>query len=70
MTKQSSTKEILGIDVDTYRKWIEFQFTPEMNWYNIEIDHIKPICMFDVSNDEELNKAFSWKKYSTLTQTR
>ena len=49
MTKQSSTKEILGIDVDTYRKWIEFQFKPEMNFKNYEIDHMKPICMFDVS---------------------
>ena len=37
-----------------------------MNWYNIEIDHIKPICMFDVSNDEELKKAFSWKNTQPL----
>ena len=58
MTKQSSTKEILGIDVETYRKWIEFQFTPEMKWYSFEIDHIKPICLFDLSNDGELKEAF------------
>ena len=38
MTKQSSTKEILRIDVDLYKKWIEFQMSPEMNWQNIEID--------------------------------
>ena len=31
-SKSSSTKEILGLDVDSYRKWIVFQFTPEMNW--------------------------------------
>ena len=30
-SKSSSTKDILGIDIDTYRKWIEFQMTPEMN---------------------------------------
>ena len=54
MTKQSSAKKILGIDLDTYRKWLEFQFSPEMNWENIEIDHVKPICMFDVTKDEEL----------------
>ena len=66
MTKQSSTKEILGIDVDTYRKWIEFQFTPEMNWSNIEIDHVKAICMFDVSDDEQLKEAFSWKNTQPL----
>ena len=34
---------------------------PEMNWSNIEIDHVKPICLVDVSKDEELKEAFSWK---------
>ena len=29
--KPSSTKDILGIDIETYRKWIEHQMTPEMN---------------------------------------
>ena len=65
-SKSSSTREILGIDIDTYRKWIEFQFTPGMNWLNIEIDHVKPICMFDVSKDEELKGALSWKKTQPL----
>ena len=64
--KQSSTKDILGIDIETYKKWIEFQFTPEMNWDNIEIDHVKAICMFDVSDDEPLKKAFSWKNTQPL----
>ena len=53
MTKQSSTKDILGIDIDTYKKWLEFQFTPEMNWSNIQIDHVQPICSFDVSKDKQ-----------------
>ena len=66
MTKRSSTKEILGIDIDLYRKWLEFQFTPEMNWSNIEIDHVKPICMFDVSDEEQLKEAFSWKNTQAL----
>ena len=42
-TKSSSTNDILGIDIDTYKKWYEFQFTTEMNWNNIEIDHVKAI---------------------------
>ena len=66
MTKQSSTKEILGIDIGTYKKWLEFQFTPEMNWSNIEIDHVKPICMFDVSDEEQLKEAFNWKNTQPL----
>ena len=66
MTKQSTTKEVLGIDVDLYKKWIEFQMTPEMNWSNIEIHHVKAICLFDVSKDEELKEAFNWKNTQPL----
>ena len=58
-SKSSSAKEILGIDSDSYRKWIEYQFTPAMNWFNIGIDHVKPICSFDASKDEELKEAIN-----------
>ena len=68
VTKQSSTKENLGIDIDLYKKWLEFQFTPEMNWSNIEIDHVKPICMFDVTKDEQLKEAFSRKNTQPFLQ--
>ena len=64
--KQSSSRDILGIDFDSYKKWIEFQFTPEMNWENIEIDHVKPICKFDVTKDDELGEAFNWKNVQPL----
>ena len=40
--------------------------TPEMNWDNIEIDHVKPTRSFNVSNDELLKDAFSWKKPQLL----
>ena len=39
-SKSSATLDILGTDFDTYRKWIEFQMTPEMNWSSIETDHV------------------------------
>ena len=66
MLKQSSTKKIWGIDVDTYRKRIEWQMTPEMNWSCIENDHVKAICMFDLSKDQVLNEALSWKNTEHL----
>ena len=66
MTKQSSSRDLLGIDIDTYKKWLEFQFTPEMNWSNVEIDHVKPISMFDVTKDIELREAFNWKNTQPL----
>ena len=40
--------------------------TPEMKRTNIEIDHVKPICMSDVSEDEEIKEAFSWKNTQPL----
>ena len=64
--KSSSSKEILGIDIELYRKWIEFQMTDDMNWNNIEIDHLKPISSFDVSKDDELKEAFNWKNTQPL----
>ena len=57
--KTFSAKHILGIDINTYKLWIEYQFTPDMNWSNIEIDHVKPFCLVDVSKDEELREAFN-----------
>ena len=66
MAKQSSTEDILGVDIDLYRKWIEYQMTPEINWSNIEIDHVKAIYLFDVSKDEELKEAFNWKNSQPL----
>ena len=54
------------IKTDLYKKWLGFQFTPEMNWSDIEIDHVKPICMFDVSKDDELKEAFNWKNTQPL----
>ena len=37
-----------------------------MTWDDIESDHVKPICMFNISNDEKLKEAFSWKKTQPL----
>ena len=65
-SKSSPTKDILGIDIDLYRKWIEWQMTSDMTWENIEIDHVKPICLFDVSKDDELREAFNWKNTQPL----
>ena len=58
-SKSSSTRDFVGLDIDTYRKWIEYQMTPDKTWDNIEIDHVKTVCFVDVSKDEELKEAFN-----------
>ena len=68
MTKSSSAKDILGIDIETYKRRIKFQMTPEMNWTNIELDLVKPICMFDVSDDEQLKETFNWRNTQPLSK--
>ena len=34
-SKSTTSKKLLGIDIETFKKWIEYQMTPEMNWSNI-----------------------------------
>ena len=59
LSKSAFTKDSLRIDTETYKRWIKYQFTPEMNWSNIEIDHVKPIGLFDAPKHEELRDAFN-----------
>ena len=65
--KSSFALDTIGINIENYRNWIEFQMTPEMNYSNIENDHIRRlICSFKISNDEEMKEAFCWKKTQPL----
>ena len=52
---------MLGIIIDTYRRWIEYQFTPEMNWKNIEIHQVRHNLTIHISDDKELKKVFIGK---------
>jgi hypothetical protein len=47
-----------GLDIDSFRQWIELQFTGELNWNNFatkwQFDHIVPVAYFDFSIDNDL----------------
>lgn len=47
-----------GLDIVSFRKWIETQFTPDLSWDNFgthwQFDHIIPVTYFDFGSDEEL----------------
>ena len=60
--------DILEIDFDSYKRWIEFQRTPELKSSNCENDHVKPICLFDVFKDEELRDEFNRKNTQPLIE--
>ena len=44
----------------------KFQMACDITWDNFGIDHVKPICMFDISIEEELKDAFNWKNTQPL----
>ncbi len=63
--KSNSSKELLGCDINFYLKWISYTMTEDMTWDNYgtfwNIDHLIPIKTFDLSNSDDVKKAFNWK---------
>jgi hypothetical protein len=83
LTKSVSTFKLIGCRKDEYLRYLESLFEPEMTWENYgvhgwHIDHIVPISSFDLTDSEELKKAFhytntrplwaadNWKKGSKI----
>ena len=60
-SKSSSTLVILGLDIQTFEKRMNYQTSPEMNWSNIRIDYIKLIYSIVVFEDGEVREVFNWK---------
>ena len=58
--------DILRTDSDTYKRWIEFQMAPEMNWSKFETADVQLISFFDVVNDEGFKEVFNWGNTQTL----
>ena len=68
-SKSVSTEEFLGIDIYTYRKRIEYQFTLVMNWFNVDIDHVRTTCSNDIVNKDGLKAAFCCKNFQPISPT-
>jgi len=69
-TKAYKTIELIGCTIQEVRDHLERQFTPEMNWENHgsywEIDHIKPVSLFDLTKPEEQKKCFHYTNLQPL----
>jgi hypothetical protein len=67
----SSFLKYLGCSVSDYRAYLESLFVQGMGWDNWSlkgwhIDHIVPICNFDLAKEEELYKAFHYTNTQPL----
>lgn len=70
--KQDRTIEYLGCNMEEYTLYLESKFKPEWNWDNYgtewEIDHIKPICKFNLLDEEEMYKCFHYTNTQPLSK--
>ena len=69
--KISSAVRDLGCSIEDLKKHIESKFQPEMTWENWgqngwHLDHIKPLCSFNLTNIEEFKIACHYTNLQPL----
>lgn len=68
--KSEKTFGLLGCSPKEWKKHLEDQFSPEMNWNNYgtywEVDHIVPVGMFDLTDLNQQKKAFHYTNTQPL----
>lgn len=67
--KQNSILDLLGCSIEELKCYLEKQFQPGMFWSNQglwHIDHIIPLASFDLTKQEDLEKAFHFNNLQPL----
>jgi hypothetical protein len=67
--KAGRTEELVGLPFEELKKYIESLFVDGMTWENRklwDIDHIKPVSSFDLTNPEEQKKCFHYTNLQPL----
>ena len=69
--KSEGTMQLLGCSIDFFKQYFESLFTEGMNWdkfmsADIEIDHIKPCKLFDLTKEEEQRECFHYTNCQPL----
>jgi len=65
--------DLIGCSLTKFKKWLEYNFIGKMNWSNYGVywhmDHVIPVCIFDLSDDKNLKFCFNWKNTRPLEAT-
>jgi len=71
--KTKSSIEYLGCDVDYFKDYIQkkmdiYNETTEvkMNWDNIHLDHIKPVSVFNLDDEDEFLDCCNYTNFQPL----
>jgi hypothetical protein len=71
LDKNNSTMNYIGCNIQYLREWFEYNFTADMNWDNYatfwSIDHIIPVCNFDLTLEDEKLKCWNWSNLMPVT---
>ena len=67
--KNSKTEELLGISFKEFKNYIEFLMTLEMTWNNIELDHVRPLSSFNLTDLEQLKEASHYSNIQPLLKS-
>jgi hypothetical protein len=71
LNKNDLTMNYIGCNIQYLREWFEYNFTSEMCWDNYgsywSIDHIIPVCKFDLTNEDEKFKCWNWSNLMPVT---
>jgi hypothetical protein len=71
LVKNDSTMNYIGCNIQYLREWFEYNFTDEMTWNNYgsfwSIDHIIPVCKFDLTIEYEKLKCWNWSNLMPVT---
>lgn len=68
-TKCHKTIELLGCTLETFKSYLESQFTNGMSWQNrnFDIDHKIPCSYFDLTDPEQVKKCFHYTNLQPLS---
>ncbi len=71
ISKSTSTRKLLGCNIDFFKNYYESKFTKGMTWTKvmngeIHCDHIRPCASFDLSKPSEQKKCFNYKNLQPL----
>lgn len=70
--KKSSAFRDLGMDMETFMKYIESLFYGDMTWENYgdywDLDHIRPLSSFDLLDEFQLKQASHYSNIQPLTK--
>ena len=65
-SKNDTTEALLGISYSEFTNYVEFLMSDDMNWGNIELDHVRPLSSFDLSDIEQLKEAAHYSNIQPL----